>query len=256
MLKKVFLGIGFAALAITLAAGFFFYSFRGAGDDPTFFEGEIQIFEKLDVGSPPAPGAIVFVGSSSIRFWSSLEDDMDPLYVLNRGFGGAHMSHVVYNAPRIILPYSPRAVVVYAGDNDIAAGKTAEKVVEDFRTLTRIVWDALPQTRIYFLPIKPSTLRFELWPEMSKANREIADWAANESRLETIDVASVLLQADGQPRPDVFRFDGLHLNAKGYALWAEVVAPVLKRAYDDSMGTNASKAAVLREPRVYSAPIQ
>lgn len=178
----------------------------------------------------PEAGGIVFVGSSSIRFWSTLEEDMAPLPVLNRGFGGAHFIHVVHNAPRIVLPYAPRAVVVYAGDNDIGAGTSVDDVVAGYRELVRLVHETLPETAIYYLPIKPSKLRWELWPQMSAANAEIQTIARSDPRLHYLDVATPLLNSSGTPRDDVFLIDGLHMNGEGYAAWTAVVRPALIQA--------------------------
>lgn len=230
-MKRVALGLlGLAVLAVAAAALYLVYMGR-AGGDPAFFEPEIEAFLEADRENPPEPGRIVFVGSSSIRFWSSLEDDMAPLPVLRRGFGGAHLSHVIYNAPRIVVPYAPRAVVVYAGDNDIGTGKSVDTVVADFESLVRLLRTSLPETDVYFLSIKPSRLRWALWPEISRANERIRALAEADPRLHFIDVGRVLLGPDGKPRKDFFRFDGLHLSAAGYAAWTSVVAPVLHAAY-------------------------
>ena len=206
-------------------------SMAGAGDDPAFYEDAIQAFEAADREAPPGPGRILFIGSSSIRFWSSLEDDMAGLPVLNRGFGGAHLSHVIHNTDRIVVPYAPKAIVLYAGDNDIGAGKSVERVVGDFEEFVGGVRSNLPSVPIHFLPIKPSKLRWKLWPEMAEANRRIEVITQADPLLHFLDTASVLLGAGGEPRDDVFLLDGLHLNAKGYALWTSVVAPALREAY-------------------------
>lgn len=230
-MKRVALGLlGLVVLALAAVALYVVYMGRSGGD-PAFFESEIEAFLEADRENPPEPGRIVFVGSSSIRFWSSLEADMAPLPVLRRGFGGAQLSHVIHNAPRIVIPYAPRAVVVYAGDNDISAGKSAETIVADFESLVRLLQSALPEADLYFLSIKPSRLRWSHWPEASKANARIRSLAEADSRLHFIDVGQVLLGLDGRPRRELFRFDGLHLSAEGYAAWTSVVAPVLHAAY-------------------------
>lgn len=220
------LGVGAAALYLGYMAG--------AAADPAFFEGEIEAFVDADRESPPAPGQIVFVGSSSIRFWTTLEADMKPLPVVRRGFGGAHLSHVLHAAPRIVIPYAPRAVVVYAGDNDIGAGKSVDTVVADFAALVALLHASLPETDVYFLSIKPSRLRRGLWPEMARANARIETMAEGDPRLRVIDVGGVLLGPEGAPDPRFFRFDGLHLNADGYAAWTSVVRPILLAAYGSS----------------------
>jgi hypothetical protein len=230
-LKGIAIGV-LTLVALAAAAGFGLLAYYlRASQDPAFFEDAIQAFEEADRESPPEPGSIVFVGSSSIRFWSTLAEDMKPLPVLNRGFGGSQMAHLVYFAQRIVTRYRPRAVVVYAGDNDLDArtGKTAETVLADYRAFVRLLHEEVPSARVYFLAIKPSKLRWKRWPEMSRANAMIEAWSDGDPRLSFVDTASVLLGPDGGPRDDVFRFDGLHLNAAGYAEWTRVVRPVLAR---------------------------
>ena len=230
-MKRIAIGLGVLVLVAFGVAALILGYLSRSGADPAFFESEIQAFLDADREKPPEPGQIVFVGSSSIRFWSSLEADMAPLPVLNRGFGGAHLSHVIHEAPRIVIPYAPRAVVVYAGDNDIGAGKSVDTVVADFEALVQLLHASLPEADVYFLSIKPSRLRFRLWPEMARANARIEALAAVDPRLYFVDVATVLLAPDGTPRKEFFRFDGLHLSAKGYAAWTSAVAPVLHAAY-------------------------
>jgi lysophospholipase L1-like esterase len=227
------IAIGLAAGAVVGAAGIAGYlAYMGrAASDPAFFAPEIEAFLEADRQAPPAPGAIVFYGSSSIRFWSTLEADMAPLPVLNRGFGGAQLSHLIHEAPRVVIPLAPRAVVVYGGDNDFGAGKGAEEVVADFEALVALLRASLPELDVYFLSIKPSRLRWKQWPEMARANDAIRALADADPRLHFLDVGTILLGPDGRPRRELFRFDGLHLNAAGYAAWTSVVSPGLRAAY-------------------------
>ncbi|MEM9176267.1 MAG: GDSL-type esterase/lipase family protein [Myxococcota bacterium] len=221
MRKKILLGL----LALVLVAGLYVYAHADEAGKAEFWESAIVDFEEADAVQPPGPGRIVFTGSSSIRFWGSLEEDMAPLSVLNRGFGGAHMAHVVHFADRIIAPYAPRALVVYVGDNDIAAGKTPETVVDDFEALVALARADRPTLPIYYITIKPSRSRWALWPTMAEANARIAARAAADPHMHVLDVATPML-ALGQgeaPPSDLFWIDGLHLTEKGYALWTEVV---------------------------------
>lgn len=228
------LAIGLAVLAGLALAGWL--GVRGwlawyghASQDPAFFEDEIAAFEAADRARPPAERPIVFVGSSSIRLWSSLAADMAPLPVLNRGFGGSQLAHAVHFAERVVLRYRPRGVVLYAGGNDLDAstGKSAADVVRDFQAFVALVHGAVPDARIYYLAIKPSRMRWARWPEQSKANAEIAALCAADPRLGFLDIATPML-ASGQP-PDraLFLIDGLHLSERGYALWTGVVKPRL-----------------------------
>ena len=231
MLKKIVLALA-ALVVIAALSGYLWLADRAEralADD--FFEDAIVAFEETDHRTPPPEGPVVFAGSSSIRFWSSLQEDMGDLPVLNRGFGGAHMNHLVYNAERIITAYAPRAVVVYAGDNDLAegTGKTAEDVLADARALIGRVHARVPEARIHFLAIKPSKLRWARWPEMKRANALLEAEASTDPRLGYIDTASVLLDPEGAPRDDVFIVDGLHMNARGYEAWTRVIRPIVER---------------------------
>jgi lysophospholipase L1-like esterase len=202
------------------------YAWRA--QDPAFFADEIAAFAAQDEAQPPPDAPVVFVGSSSIRLWASLADDMAPIPVLNRGFGGSQLTHLIHYVDETVVRYLPRAVVVYAGDNDLDAstGKTAEDVARDFGTLAATVHAHAPGARIYFLSIKPSKARWERWPEMRRANELIARLCDGDPRLSFLDVATPLLE-DGRPRDDVFRWDGLHLNATGYREWTRVIRPRL-----------------------------
>lgn len=196
---------------------------------PEFWESTIADFEKADRANPPEPGAILFTGSSSIRMWASLAEDMAPLAVLNRGFGGSHIDHVSHYVERIVLPYRPSAVVLYAGDNDLAGGtgKTVESVVADFERFVGLVHAALPDVPVYFVAIKPSLSRWDRWPEMRSANTQIAAWAEATSGVEYLDVAMPMLDESGEPRSELFIVDGLHLSEEGYDVWTNVIRPVL-----------------------------
>ena len=215
-------------LACTVAG----YLFWGMGK-PESWESSIQEFEKADRIHPPNPGVIVFTGSSSIRFWDTLQDDMKPLDVINRGFGGSQIAEVNYYAARIVLPYRPRAVVLYAGENDLSMpwSKSPETVLGDFQEFVRMIHSQLPETWIYYVSMKPSPLRFSNWQTMQKANRMIEDYSRTQDRVQFIDVSAAMLNAQGKPRGELFRLDRLHMNAQGYALWTSIIKPVLLRRF-------------------------
>ena len=171
MLKKTLFGFVLVVVMAALAGSVFAQDRKERGKD-AHFEDAIAAFETADAKSPPARDSILFVGSSSIRFWKSLEEDMKGLPVINRGFGGSQMNHLIYNVARIITPYEPRIIVVYEGDNDLAegSGKTPDRVLADYRKLVELVHASKSDVQIYFLAIKPSKLRWEQWPEMKRAN--------------------------------------------------------------------------------------
>lgn len=231
MWKKLLGGGALIALAMVAAAAAYVFWLGTAGGQPDFFESEIAAFEREDAAAPPAPGGIVFVGSSSIRLWETLAADMAPLPVVRRGFGGAHMEHVLHEVDRIVTPYEPRAVVVFVGGNDLGSGKTPERVIADFDAFARRMRRDLPAADLWLLSLKPSPWRFERWPEMEAVNAALRRMADSDERVRFLDVAHVLLGPDGTPRDDLFRFDGLHLNREGYAAWTRIVRPALLAAY-------------------------
>jgi lysophospholipase L1-like esterase len=217
-----------AALAFTLSAGAA-VSGQAQSPDPTRYEDDILAFERTDAEKYPPPGCAVFTGSSSIRGWRTLREDFAEMDVVNRGFGGSHISDCIHYAPRIVVQYHPTAVVLYAGDNDVAGGKSAETVLADFREFVRTVHGRIGPRAIYFVSIKPSLARWELWPEMQRANELVRGWAAEQDAVYYIDIATPMLGEDGKPRPELFVEDGLHLNEEGYELWTEAVKPEIER---------------------------
>lgn len=190
---------------------------------------DIQAFERQDQASPPEQGGVLFVGSSSIRMWD-LDKSFPDLGALNRGFGGSQIHEVRYFARRIVLPYRPRVIVFYAGDNDVAAGKSPEDTARDYRRFVRMVHRALPGTRIIFVAIKPSISRWALVDTMRDANERIRQFCERHAYLDYADTDTPMIGPDGKPRPELFMDDGLHLNATGYALWTEVLTPLLENA--------------------------
>ncbi len=197
------------------------------------WENAIIAFEQQDKKQPPPKDPLVFVGSSSIRLWD-LAKSFPDLPAINRGFGGSELADSVYFAPRIVLKYEPRLIVLYAGDNDIAAGKTPEQVCSDFQSFVRLIHDKLPKTRIIYLSIKPSLLRWASIDKIRKANALIEAQCRKDDRLLYVDVATPMLGDDGEPRRELFAVDGLHLNEKGYAVWAERLKPRLKAERTDA----------------------
>ncbi len=204
----------------------------GAGDRPPVdapFASEILAFEAADAEKPPEPDGVLFVGSSSIRLWTTLGKDFPDLPVINRGFGGSQIADSTRYADRIVLPYKPKTIVLYAGDNDIAAGRSPEQVLADFKAFVAKVGSALPKTRVLFIAIKPSIARWKLVDKIREANRLVEEFTQGDEKLAFIDIFTPMLGEDGMPRGDLLGPDGLHLNEKGYALWREVVAAKLKQ---------------------------
>ena len=194
------------------------------------FQAEIEAFEQQDRAAPPPPGAVLFLGSSTIRLWTKLEQDFPGIPVVNRGFGGSQIEDSLRYAPRLVLPLKPKTIVFYAGENDLAAGRTPEQVVADFQRLAADVQTALPATRILFVSLKPSPCRAGLLDAMREVNARIRDWLQPDPRLEFVDVFTPMLDEAGAPRAELFADDRLHLNAAGYALWTRILRPRLAPA--------------------------
>jgi lysophospholipase L1-like esterase len=197
------------------------------------WEPTIHKFEESDKANPPKPGGIVFTGSSSIVKWTTLAEDMKPLEIINRGFGGSQYTDVDQYTKRIVNVYRPRAVVVYAGDNDLAANspKTPESVANDVKRFVQIVHSDLPDTWVYVMAIKPSKLRWDQWSQMKAANQMIQDFCKTQHRVQYIDVATPMFAPDGGLPADLFVADGLHPTPKLYAMWTTIIKPILLKRF-------------------------
>jgi lysophospholipase L1-like esterase len=191
------------------------------------WEPAIAAFEASDRVSPPPAGEIVFVGSSSIRLWD-VQKYFPGLTIINRGFGGSQLSDSVRYAERIVIPYKPRIVVVYAGDNDIYAGATSEEVAIQAEQFVRTVRAKLPDVRIVFIGIKPSLLRWTVIERMRLANDLIRRFAEHDDKVAFVDVDHAMLGWDETPRSELFVEDGLHMTPHGYELWATLLRPLLE----------------------------
>ena len=191
----------------------------------TRWQESFDAFAAADRAQAPQPGGVLFVGSSSIRLWSNLEQSFETQpVVIKRGFGGSRLADCVQHLNQLVIPYRPRLVVVYAGDNDLAEGATAEQVRERFQAFVDGVRAALPHTRIAYLSIKPSPLRAALIPTVQRANALIEGYTRTVPGLDYIDVYSKMIDLDGSPRPELYADDRLHLSAAGYALWKQEIA--------------------------------
>jgi lysophospholipase L1-like esterase len=192
------------------------------------WEREITKFEESDRQDPPPKDAVIFIGSSSIRLWQSLKEDFPGVKVINRGFGGSEIPDSTFYVTRIVTPYRPKMVVLYAGDNDLANGKTPKQVFEDYKAFVERIHQNLPTTKIAFISIKPSPARISLLQSMKDANGLIKAYATHDKTLIYIDVFTPMLRKDGSPRPELFGTDKLHMNSKGYDLWKLVVTKYIR----------------------------
>ena len=192
------------------------------------WEKSIAAFEKKDADSPPPSNGILFIGSSSIRGWKTLEKDFPDLPVFNRGFGGSQITDSLHFADRIVLPYRPRQIVMFAGSNDVNAGKEPRQVLADFIAFCAKVHKDLPDTQISWIAITPCFKRWSQFESVKEANELVTEFCRSDKRLDYINTFDHMLAKDGKPRADIFVADGLHLNAKGYEVWTRIVRPFLK----------------------------
>ena len=223
MATLAFLSVGFIPLNRAQAAG--------ADSSANRWAPEIQAFEASDKTNPPPQNAILFLGSSSIRKWTNLQESFPEHKVIRRGFGGSELSDSVFFADRIVIPYHPKMIFLYAGDNDIAAGKSPERVFSDFKEFVKKIHAALPRTRIAYIAVKPCLSRKKFLGEVRETNRLIKNYTRWHRLLNFVDIYSPMLTKDGEMRPELFVKDQLHLNEKGYALWTSIMTPLLDK-YD------------------------
>ena len=194
------------------------------------FEEDILKFEAEDKANPPVKGGVVFVGSSSIRLWKTLASDFPKHHVVNRGFGGSQMSDSVRYAHRIVTPYEPKMIFVFAGTNDIAAGKSPEQVRDDFRAFVGRVRQKLPKVPIRYIAITPAPARWDKIEEVRGANRLVREFTRQAPHLVFVDTFRFFVDDKSGPRPDLFVGDRLHLSEKGYAVWKREVGRYMPRA--------------------------
>jgi lysophospholipase L1-like esterase len=194
---------------------------------PVKWAKEMAEFAASDATNPPPKHAIVFTGSSSIRFWASLAEDFPGKQVFNRGFGGSQISDAIEHTDQIVFPYEPRIIVFYSGDNDLNAGKSPEQVFADFKTFVAKVHTQLPDTIIVTISIKPCPARWKLKDQVMDVNNHIKALSQSDPKLRFVDITPLMLDDNGQSKKDLFKPDGLHPSQKCYKLWSKQIAPYL-----------------------------
>ena len=195
------------------------------------FADDIQAFKNQDKINPPPANAILFVGSSSFRKWTDVSSYFPGYTIINRGFGGSVFPDVIRYENDIIIPYHPKQVVIYCGDNDLASSDaiTADSVFERFKVLFEGIRLGLPGENIVYVSIKPSPSRVRLQEKMEKANLLIQTYLSIQSHAAFVDVYHKMLNPDGSIMADIFLEDKLHMNAKGYAIWQKAIEPYLSK---------------------------
>lgn len=197
-----------------------------ADPDPSRFVDTFDDWATVDAENTLPDKPIVFVGSSSINFWRTAEY-FPQFPVVNRGFGGSQASDAAHWVHEAVLKYDPSIVVYYEGDNDTSVGKKAPQILEDMREFVEAVHHASPGTHVVFLSVKPGPARWDVWGEVQATNVLLEDFAADHYNVHYVDVATVMIGSDGQPIPELFVEDGIHMTRAGYDVWAQALTPVL-----------------------------
>jgi lysophospholipase L1-like esterase len=207
----------------------FFFSVCNAQNapDPTRFEDSVVEYEQYDQQHPFPAGAVLFVGSSSVRMWKSLDEDLPTITAVNRGFGGSQFSDLLFYLDRLVTCYKPSKIFIYEGDNDIASGKKPEKILDDAKQVRQKIASALPGVPVYFIAAKPSVARWKLRKKYQQLNSLLAIYANKTADTGFVNVWEPALNEEGTVRTDIFLEDNLHMNEKGYAIWKAAIEPFL-----------------------------
>jgi lysophospholipase L1-like esterase len=187
------------------------------------FDREIRTFRMMDRMRMPDPGGVLFIGSSSIRMWNSVQEDFPEINVIHRGFGGSTSADALYYMDHIVLPYKPSVIVYYEGDNDIPGGMSFEEIIENMKDFIERARKQNPEIQLYLLSPKPSPGRAHLWDKYLELHRRMIELTNEYSSVYFVDVSSDMFGPDGSLRKDLFLEDGIHMNDKGYEIWKNIL---------------------------------
>lgn len=195
------------------------------------FAQEIRRFQYQDSVQKPLPGSVLFIGSSSFTNWKDVADYFPDSRIVNRGFGGSSLTHLLLYADQVIFPYNPAQVVIYCGENDLASAKSvpADTILSRFSQLHRLIRSRYPTVPILFVSLKPSPSRVDFLPAMVESNRLISRFCRKMPHTRFLDIYSKMLDKAGKPREDLFLSDRLHMNRNGYLIWQECLKNKLVR---------------------------
>lgn len=211
----------------TLLAVFFITT--GYAQHPPFYK-DIQRFRSLDSADAPPKNSILFIGSSSFTIWKDVQEYFPEHRIINRGFGGSTLPDLIRYVEDIVYPYKPKQVVIYCGENDLAASDTvnAQTVAARFKTLFSLIRERYPKVPVLYISMKPSPSRERLMQKMDAGNWTIKEFLKQQKRSAYLDVYHLMLNADGRPREELFLKDMLHMNKNGYLIWQAALKPLLK----------------------------
>jgi lysophospholipase L1-like esterase len=201
-----------------------------AGQEMRFAQ-DINTFLDQDRTAPPPQNAILFIGSSIFRQWTNLKEQMAPLPVFNRAFGGSRTWEVLNYMDKVVLPYRPRIIVYYTGSNDVNAGEPAAAIEGRIKAFIAKAHSALPETRIYFVAINRSPDKRDRWSVVDEVNADIKGFSSSTPYVKYIDLNPVLFDATGEPRGELYKPDGLHFYPPAYDLFTGIIKPVLTEAW-------------------------
>lgn len=193
------------------------------------FEKEVAAFARQDSLHPPPGKPILLIGSSSFTKWTDVQQYFPGYDILNRGFGGSSLEDVIYYAPQVLFAYTPRQIIVYCGENDLAASPqpSTKLVLKRFKQLYRLIRNQWPSVPIVYISIKPSPARWQLESSFVEANERIKGFIQKQKDIQFLDVHTAMLTTGGETRPELYIGDRLHMNARGYEIWKNKIFPLL-----------------------------
>lgn len=188
--------------------------------NPTRFQSEIDVLKQLNTERRPDQKTVLFTGSSSIRMWKDIQDYFPGKVIIKTGFGGSHMSDLLFYLDTIVINFKPDQIFIYEGDNDIAAGKKPSAIIKDAKKIIRRLNKLLPEVPVVFISPKPSLARWNLKEDYLELNRRLEIYASKKNNVDFINIWPLMLNQAGEPVKELYIKDGLHMSKQGYDLWA------------------------------------
>ena len=195
------------------------------------FAEDIAAFKKQDRVKFPSKNSILFIGSSSFTMWTDIKKSFPGYPVINRGFGGSSLPDLIMYVNDIVFPYQPKQIVIYCGENDLAASDTvtAQMVLNRFIALFTSIRKKIPAVSVVYVSMKPSPSRHHLKEKVIAGNAAIKNFLKQQKKTAFVDVYNKMINTDGTPKADLFLDDELHMNKKGYAIWQKTIKPYLEK---------------------------